>query len=137
MLQWSERYDLHGHSTHSDGELSVSKLAQRIKDEGVEVWALTDHDVISGWKEASEEARLRGMRFIPGVEITCIPGLPAEKTILEKEGRDSKEAFHVGCHLRFGAFASPVFTSQALLVVDSVRFPFRCSSTRELPCDFL
>jgi len=96
MMQWSERYDLHGHSTHSDGELSVPKLAQRIKDEGVDVWALTDHDIITGWKEASEEAKQRGMRFIPGVEITCIPGLPAEKTILEKEGRDrSTTSWHL------------------------------------------
>ena len=88
MMQWSEQYDLHGHSTHSDGELSVSQLAQKIKDEGVKVWSLTDHDVISGWREASEEAKKRNLKFIPGVEITCIPGLPAESVVLEKEGRD-------------------------------------------------
>ncbi|MDG1545982.1 MAG: PHP domain-containing protein [Candidatus Poseidoniaceae archaeon] len=88
MMQWSEQYDLHGHSTHSDGELSVSQLAQKIKDEGVKVWSLTDHDVISGWSEASEEAEKRDLKFIPGVEITCIPGLPAESVVLEKEGRD-------------------------------------------------
>ena len=88
MMQWSEQYDLHGHSTHSDGELSVSQLAQKIKDEGVKVWSLTDHDIISGWSEASEEAEKRDIKFIPGVEITCIPGLPAESVVLEKEGRD-------------------------------------------------
>jgi len=88
MMQWSEQYDLHGHSTHSDGELSVSQLAQKIKDEGVKVWSLTDHDIISGWSEASEEAEKRDLKFIPGVEITCIPGLPAESVVLEKEGRD-------------------------------------------------
>jgi predicted metal-dependent phosphoesterase TrpH len=88
MMQWSEHYDLHGHSTHSDGELSVSQLAQKIKDEGVKVWSLTDHDIISGWSEASEEAEKRDIKFIPGVEITCIPGLPAESVVLEKEGRD-------------------------------------------------
>jgi hypothetical protein len=87
-MQWSEQYDLHGHSTHSDGELSVSQLAQKIKDEGVKVWSLTDHDIISGWSEASEEAEKRDIKFIPGVEITCIPGLPAESVVLEKEGRD-------------------------------------------------
>lgn len=96
MMRWSERYDLHGHSTHSDGELSVAQLAQKIASEGVEVWALTDHDVISGWKEASEEAKQRDIRFIPGVEITCIPGLAAQKTILEKEGRDrSTTSWHL------------------------------------------
>lgn len=88
MLQWSEQYDLHGHSTHSDGELSVEQLAQKIEDEGVKVWALTDHDIISGWQQASAEARQRGIRFIAGVEITCIPGLPAQTSILHKEGRD-------------------------------------------------
>ena len=88
MMQWSEQYDLHGHSTHSDGELSVSQLAQKIKDEGVKVWSLTDHDIISGWSEASIEAKKRDLKFIPGVEITCIPGLPAEAIVLEKEGRD-------------------------------------------------
>ncbi|HIF90008.1 MAG TPA: PHP domain-containing protein [Candidatus Poseidoniales archaeon] len=96
MMQWSEHYDLHGHSTYSDGELSVSQLAQKIKDEGVNVWALTDHDVISGWSEASEEAKQRGLKFIPGVEITCIPGLPAEAIVLEKEGRDrSTTSWHL------------------------------------------
>jgi 3',5'-nucleoside bisphosphate phosphatase len=96
MMRWSERYDLHGHSTHSDGELSVAQLAQKIASEGVEVWALTDHDVISGWKEASEEAKQRDIRFIPGVEITCIPGLAAQKTIREKEGRDrSTTSWHL------------------------------------------
>ena len=38
---------------------------------GVRVWSLTDHDTNSGWSEAEDECNKLGIRFIPGVEITC------------------------------------------------------------------
>jgi len=46
------RYDLHSHSTYSDGLLAPAAVAQRAAARGVEVWALTDHDETGGLAEA-------------------------------------------------------------------------------------
>ena len=64
------RYDLHCHSTHSDGLLTPAAVAQRAAQRGVDVWALTDHDEVSGLAEARAAARERGMRFVPGAELS-------------------------------------------------------------------
>ena len=50
--------DLHCHSVVSDGTLSPEALAARAKANGVELWALTDHDEIGG----QQRARGRGAR---------------------------------------------------------------------------
>ena len=68
---WTESVDLHCHSWHSDGLFSPTEMAKRAFDSGVKVWSLTDHDTDTGWAEASEACQKLGMRFIPGVEITC------------------------------------------------------------------
>lgn len=36
--------DLHCHSNVSDGTLSPEEVAERASRNGVELWALTDHD---------------------------------------------------------------------------------------------
>lgn len=63
-------FDLHSHTTASDGTLSPTELARHAHSSGVDVLALTDHDVTSGLKEAAEEASRLGMSLIPGVEIS-------------------------------------------------------------------
>jgi 3',5'-nucleoside bisphosphate phosphatase len=62
--------DLHSHSTHSDGLMAPAALAARAASQGVKLFALTDHDELSGLAEARAEAEARGMRFIAGVEIS-------------------------------------------------------------------
>jgi len=64
------RYDLHCHSTHSDGLLTPAAVAQRAAQRGVDVWALTDHDEMSGLAEARAAAEAEGMRFVPGAELS-------------------------------------------------------------------
>ncbi|AAU37643.1 RNase RNM [[Mannheimia] succiniciproducens] len=63
-------YDLHCHSTASDGILSPSEIVQRAHEQGVQSLALTDHDTISGLTEARRQAELLGVEFINGVEIS-------------------------------------------------------------------
>ena len=46
------RYDLHCHSTHSDGLLAPAAVVARAREHGVDVLALTDHDELSGLAEA-------------------------------------------------------------------------------------
>jgi predicted metal-dependent phosphoesterase TrpH len=62
--------DLHCHSTVSDGVLSPRELAERAHANGVDIWALTDHDEIGGLAEAAQAARDAGVRFVTGVEIS-------------------------------------------------------------------
>lgn len=64
------RYDLHSHSTHSDGLLTPAELVRRSAQRGVEVLALTDHDELSGLPEAQAEAVAAGIQLIAGVEVS-------------------------------------------------------------------
>jgi 3',5'-nucleoside bisphosphate phosphatase len=63
-------FDLHCHSTRSDGLLTPSELAARAAGRGVNVLALTDHDDTSGLAEARAHAAGAGMDFVNGVEIS-------------------------------------------------------------------
>jgi 3',5'-nucleoside bisphosphate phosphatase len=62
--------DLHCHSVVSDGTLTPEALAERAKNNGVELWALTDHDEVGGLQRARDAALAQGMRFLTGVEIS-------------------------------------------------------------------
>ncbi|ODS66200.1 MAG: phosphatase [Acidovorax sp. SCN 65-108] len=62
--------DLHCHSVVSDGTLSPEDLAARAKANGVELWALTDHDEIGGQHRAAAAAHAQGMAYLTGVEIS-------------------------------------------------------------------
>ncbi len=62
--------DLHCHSVVSDGTLTPEALAERAKNNGVELWALTDHDEIGGQARAAAAANACGMRYLHGVEIS-------------------------------------------------------------------
>lgn len=63
-------FDLHCHSAVSDGLLPPAELARRAAANGVDLWALTDHDDLGGLNEAAEAAREAGMDFLNGVEIS-------------------------------------------------------------------
>lgn len=63
-------YDLHCHSTASDGALSPAALVRLAAQQKVDVLALTDHDSTAGLAEAATTAAETGIRFIPGIEIS-------------------------------------------------------------------
>ncbi len=62
--------DLHCHSVVSDGTLTPEALAQRAKANGVELWALTDHDELGGQDRAIAAAREAGLPYLTGTEIS-------------------------------------------------------------------
>ena len=64
------RYDLHCHSTASDGTLTPSEVVVRACQQSVDVIALTDHDSTSGIKEAADQAMNMGISFVPGIELS-------------------------------------------------------------------
>jgi predicted metal-dependent phosphoesterase TrpH len=62
--------DLHCHSNVSDGTLTPEALAARAKANGVELWALTDHDEVRGQQRARDAARAAGLAYVTGTEIS-------------------------------------------------------------------
>ena len=62
--------DLHCHSTVSDGTLAPEVVAARAKANGVELWALTDHDEIDGQQRALEAALALRLPYLTGTEIS-------------------------------------------------------------------
>ena len=63
-------YDLHSHSTASDGTLNPVELLERARAAGVDVLALTDHDTLAGIAAAADAARAAGLSLVSGVEIS-------------------------------------------------------------------
>jgi hypothetical protein len=68
--------DLHIHSIHSyDGTGSVSAILKHVADHtDLDVIAITDHDTMSGVREAMELAPSYGVEVIPGAEISTADG---------------------------------------------------------------
>ncbi len=64
-------FDLHTHSTASDGVLAPAVLIQQAAQAGIQVLALTDHDTTAGVASAQHAADQSGVMLIPGVEISA------------------------------------------------------------------
>jgi predicted metal-dependent phosphoesterase TrpH len=62
--------DLHCHSNVSDGTLTPEALAERAKRNGVDLWALTDHDEVGGQHRARAAAHEQGLAYLTGSEIS-------------------------------------------------------------------
>lgn len=63
-------FDFHCHSIVSDGLLPPDVVARRAAANGVDLWALTDHDDLGGLATARATAEEVGMDFVNGVEIS-------------------------------------------------------------------
>jgi 3',5'-nucleoside bisphosphate phosphatase len=63
-------FDLHCHSTVSDGLFSPADLVAYAAKRGVKVLALTDHDDLGGLQAAQIAASEHGIQFVNGVEIS-------------------------------------------------------------------
>jgi len=67
------RGDLHVHSHHSDGELSVESVVKEALRRGLDYVAITDHNTTSHWGEISQLAR-PGLTVMVGEELTSYYG---------------------------------------------------------------
>lgn len=63
--------DLHAHTKHSDGTNTPSEVVYYYARAGVRMMSITDHDAITGNKEASQKAKDLGILFVNGVEISA------------------------------------------------------------------
>ena len=64
------RFDLHTHSTYSDGTTSPTEIAESAAEIKLAGFALTDHDTTDGWDEARAAAATHNVDFLPGIELT-------------------------------------------------------------------
>lgn len=64
--------DLHIHTNASDGEYSPQFVVRAAKAQGFSAIAITDHDTLSGLKEAQVTSQEVGLELITGVEISTI-----------------------------------------------------------------
>ncbi|EKM0370669.1 PHP domain-containing protein [Cronobacter turicensis] len=67
-------YDLHSHTTASDGLLTPEQLVHRAVEMGIHTLAITDHDTTAGLPAAHQEIKHAGLalRLIDGVEISTL-----------------------------------------------------------------
>ena len=67
----SPKFDLHVHTTASDGSMNPKRIVAEAKRIGLTTMAITDHDTIGNVKECIEEGRRNGIRIIPGIEMSA------------------------------------------------------------------
>jgi 3',5'-nucleoside bisphosphate phosphatase len=65
------RFDLHTHSTHSDGTQSIAENVKLAVERGLDGIAITDHDTTAGLEEAVASARDAGLEIVPGLEFSA------------------------------------------------------------------
>ena len=65
------KFDLHVHTTASDGSFNAKQIVAEAKRIGLTTMAITDHDTIGNVKECIEEGEKNGIRIIPGVELSA------------------------------------------------------------------
>jgi len=61
--------DLHTHTVHSDGKLTVPELAALAARRGLDFLAVTDHNTVSHHAELAAAARRYGIILVPGQEV--------------------------------------------------------------------
>jgi predicted metal-dependent phosphoesterase TrpH len=64
-------FDLHLHTTASDGKLSPRELVRAARSSGLKALAVTDHDTVDGIAEAEQEAKEIGIELVPGIEVSA------------------------------------------------------------------
>jgi len=62
--------DTHVHTEYSDGLHDVSRVIADAASAGVGLLSITDHDCVDAYPAAYKLAKSRGLRVIPGVELT-------------------------------------------------------------------
>jgi len=63
--------DLHCHTTASDSDKTPKEFIEEAANANVTTVAITDHDTVDGIVEALNEGAKRGVRVIPGIELSA------------------------------------------------------------------
>ena len=68
------KMDLHMHSTVSDGTDTPAELKERVREAGIALFALTDHDAVKGCGTVREALGPGDPKFLYGAEFSCRDG---------------------------------------------------------------
>ncbi len=71
MMNGSEKIDLHMHTTMSDGTDTPQEIIGKVREAGIEIFSVTDHDAIKGCVMIKEALEDGDPAFITGVEFNC------------------------------------------------------------------
>ena len=96
------KIDLHMHSLVSDGTDSPAELLAKVRESGIEIFSLTDHDAIKGCMAIIGLLQEGDPVFIPGAEFSC---------------RDELGKYHIlgyGYNVRTGAMPEFIESSHNL-----------------------
>ncbi|HSZ42994.1 MAG TPA: CehA/McbA family metallohydrolase [Trebonia sp.] len=66
--------DLHSHTLHSDGGMTVPELAALAVERGLDYLAVTDHNTVSHHPELPAASARYGVTLVPGQEVTTAYG---------------------------------------------------------------
>ena len=77
------RFELHAHTTCSDGVYTPSGLVEHAFAAGLAAVAVTDHDTLRGIPEATARGRDLGVEVIPGIEVTCEAAAQVSGALIE------------------------------------------------------
>lgn len=73
------KFDLHCHTSVSDGDLTPYELLDLAVNNGIELLAITDHDAVDGYLQCldrmadkSEQAGFENIKLVSGVEFSCL-----------------------------------------------------------------
>ena len=71
MMNGNEKIDLHMHTTMSDGTDTPQEIIGKVRDAGIGIFSVTDHDAIKGCNMIKEVLKADDPVFITGVEFNC------------------------------------------------------------------
>ena len=91
-------FELHCHTVHSDGKMTPDVLAERIREDGLKGFALTDHNTVSGWDEIRKAAQKENLIVLTGIEWTTFFGhlTVIGENALVRDWRDASPATIAG-----------------------------------------
>ncbi len=65
------RVDLHIHSTASDGRWTPGQIVQEVRQAGIDLFAVADHDSVASVRAVESAAKGSGLSFLRAVEVSC------------------------------------------------------------------
>lgn len=83
-------FDLHTHTTASDGTATPAELIAAAAKAGISLLAITDHDTFDGWEASRSFASSHDIALIPGVELS---------TSLDEEAKVFLPGYRADVHL--------------------------------------
>ena len=84
------KIDLHMHSIVSDGTDTPSELLKHVRDAGITLFSLTDHDAVNGCAMIREILSENDPKLLNGTEFSCMENIISSATTMTRTVNQSK-----------------------------------------------